>query len=315
MCRRPPPNHLLPSTPLPAGGYNEAREEARPGTPAPITAAALSRGLLQKRVAWPPPPPSPYLPQPLALAQLATLFLTPPAPVVAPAGSALRGRLLGSLPPLSFLKFKIHLSQEEGKLLPLKPLALSSKSSLLRRRRLLAPAGPGVTSEVGGGGQAACVSPLSALAPCSPAAFRAGRERGAVHAPPKAWPAWGQGAFEAPPPPALLSWQEHHCCSLAARLPLVCCTLTACLPLAHHLLAISLLTLIWSRKGVLLVASMPWCPPRCGTAWVPAHPPTPPAAMHPAGFEAELDALPARCCFYLISLLQSWQYLNINACL
>lgn len=78
-------------------------------------------------------PPSFYLPQPLAPARLAAPLLDPPpAPGVAPAGSALQGRPLGSLPPLSFLKFKIHLSQEEGKLLPLKPLALSSKSSLLR---------------------------------------------------------------------------------------------------------------------------------------------------------------------------------------
>lgn len=274
MCRRPPPNHLLPSTPLPAGGYNEAREEARPGTPAPITAAALSRGLLQKRVAWPPPPPSPYLPQPLALAQLATLFLTPPAPVVAPAGSALRGRLLGSLPPLSFLKFKIHLSQEEGKLLPLKPLALSSKSSLLRRRRLLAPAGPGVTSEVGGGGRLRVCPPSQPWHPAALQLLGLG-ESGEPCMPPLKHGQHGVRVPLKPPPPALLSWQEHHCCSLAARLPLVCCTLTACLPLAHHLLAISLLTLIWSRKGVLLVASMPWCPPRCGTAWVPAHPPTP----------------------------------------
>lgn len=128
----PTPN---PGTLLPAGGCTAAREEA---LPSPIT--ALSWGLLQGRVAWPP------------LALICTGCwprlcsqspFSPPAPGVAPTGLALQGRRLGSLPPLSFLKFKIHLSQEEGKLLPLKPLALSSKSSLLCRRRLLAPAGPG----------------------------------------------------------------------------------------------------------------------------------------------------------------------------
>lgn len=277
MCRRPPPNHLLPSTPLPAGGYNEAREEARPGTPAPITAAALSQGLLQKRVAWPPPPPSPYLPQPLALAQLATLFLTPPAPVVAPAGSALRGRLLGSLPPLSFLKFKIHLSQEEGKLLPLKPLALSSKSSLLRRRRLLAPAGPGVTSEVGGGGRLRVCPPSQPWHPAALQLLGLG-ESGEPCMPPLKHGQHGVRVPLKPPPPSLAELAGASlllaCRSLATCLLHAHCLLAACSPFACHLLAhTDLVQKGGSPCGIDALVSPPvW---HGMGACTPTHPPLP----------------------------------------
>lgn len=97
--------------------------------------------------------------------------------------------------------------------------------------------------------------------------------------PPKAW---GQGPFEAPHPP----W-EHHCCLL-----------TSCSLLAHHLL-----TLIWPRKGVLLIASMP--PNVPSGAGMPQDPLLQ-RGLRP--LERDLDALPAHRRFYLISLLQSQQY-------
>lgn len=168
-----------------AGGCRAAWEEARPSTL--ITATALSQGLLQGRAGSMAP---------IALICLGRwAYSPPPAPGVGPWGGG--GQPLGSLPPLCFLKFKIHLSQEEGKLLPQKPLALSSKSSLLCRRCLLAPAGPGVTpGMVGPGCMYVYVVPPPPPASCC-GCFRGCERAGSPMCPPKAW---GQGPFEAPHP-------------------------------------------------------------------------------------------------------------------
>lgn len=103
----------------------------------------------------------------------------------------------------------------------------------------------------------------------------------------------GQGSLCSPPSLAELA---------GASLLLTCHLFAACSPF---------LTLICSRKGALPLSSMPWRPPWCGSC-------TPLLTCTPQGLrpmEPELDTLPARQSFYLISLLQSWQYLNINACL
>lgn len=119
-----------PGTPLPAGGCTTGREEA------PRSSRTPNGGSL---ISGPPGPPQPLS----ATAVGPGRARSPPSAPPSPRGVSPWGRPLGSLPPRSFLKFQIHLSQEEGKLLPLKPLALSSKSSLLGQRRLRAPAGPG----------------------------------------------------------------------------------------------------------------------------------------------------------------------------
>lgn len=144
-----------------AGGCSGRK---RPRCSRADNAGALSRGLLHHGP--PPPPPTnppptplPYLPPLICLGRCPRLCSRPPlgphnAHGVGPWAAA-AAPLLGSVPPGSFLKLEIHLSQEEGKLLPLKPLAFSTKSSLLLRHSLLAPAGPCWCLHGGGGNQAA----------------------------------------------------------------------------------------------------------------------------------------------------------------
>lgn len=129
-CPTSPPASPHPGTPLPACGCTAGREEA------PQSSRAPNGGRLISGPSGPPHPLS-------ATAVGPGWARSPPSAPPSPRGVSPWGRPLGSLPPRSFLKFQIHLSQEEGKLLPLKPLALSSKSSLLGQHRLRAPAGPG----------------------------------------------------------------------------------------------------------------------------------------------------------------------------
>lgn len=199
----PPPSHPPPATvPVPAPHRQPAvapppllREEALPGTPAPDNGRPPYRGAFCE--GWATRPPAALI----DLGRWPRLGSQHPPPCPPPWHPPLRprGRPLGSVPPLSFLKFKIHLSQEEGKLLPLKPLALSGKSSLPCRCRLLAPG----DSREGG-----ARLPL-------PASLRAGRQWGALCAPLQ----HDQCGVRLPPnPPASPSRQEHPCCSLAADL-------------------------------------------------------------------------------------------------
>lgn len=153
MCFVPhiPPRSPQPGTPLPAGGCTQ--EEA------PQSSRASNGGCL---ISGPSGPP-----QPLSVTAVGPGWArSPPLAAPAPAGSALGGGRLAACPLRSFLKFQIHLSQEEGKLLPLKPLALSSKSSLLGQRRLPSTRGTrrGVTPVGKGGTGWLCVSP----GPCRP---------------------------------------------------------------------------------------------------------------------------------------------------
>lgn len=222
-----PASHPPPATvPVPAPHRQPAvappREEAPPGAPAPDNGRPPYRGAFCE--GWAMRPPAALI----GLGRWPRLGSQPPPfprhrsppwhPPLRP-----RGRPLGSVPPLSFLKFKIHLSQEEGKLLPLKPLALSGKSSLPRRRRLLAP---GDSRE---GGARLLL----------PASRRAGRQRGAPCAPLQR----DQRGVRLPLSPQPLQAGRSI---PAARVPLV-----------------------WTRKGVLLMPSMPRRPQRCGTPLSP----------------------------------------------